>query len=620
MLAPFAAFLVGLAGASIVGVEAPARASPCSRIWPLPSAQTCGARTVALDPRFAFSHDTDGNAYKTRKDARILLPAFARFAARIAALRAAAPDVRTRHPTLQPGAPFPEAAAANLDALERIKRLRVVVTGSGAGSSTAPHLGANESYALAVGDGADATLSAPSVWGALHGLESFFQLLTRVGDGGGARVVAYAPLRIADAPRWPWRGLLVDTARHFLPLAQLKRVVDGLAALKLNVLHWHVVDAQSWPLASQRFPRLHERGAWSRDAVYSRRDVGALVEHARLRGVRVVPEIDLPAHVGAVALAYPQHVVACAARVAQDRGGVEHGVDKVVLDLAAPAATAFAEALLEDVLPLFIDAYVHLGGDEVDAQCLAASPAVQRWRDADARRARLGDASVARELQRAFTTRVLRMVEAKLGRRAILWDDAMGGAVGEEAALPPSATLQIWRGWLHPTAEAESRGHDTIASVDWYLDYVERGFGDFYAVAPRASQLGGEAASWSEHADEANVEHRVFGRLPAVAERLWSARRASAANRRFRWPLLTCELKRLGLRVAAPVPNFCGGSHRSGEGGSDGAGAEGAVAALHARIAALEKELALHRTGSSGGEAGATGWWRRLWGAGDAEL
>ena len=587
------------------------RASPCSRIWPLPSSERCGNRTAFLSPDFRFELDAYGDDVVRLRQrgevAQMLVPALARFTARIAALQRSEPDVRTRHPGLQSGSPFPEAAEAALAedlfpplfpddggaASLRIERLLVAVPPVAAsawveGVATTPFLGANESYALAINGRGEATLTAPSVWGALHGLQSFFQLLTRVDSGVATLAVAYVPLRIVDAPHFLWRGLLIDTARHWLPLPQLKRIVDGLAALKLNVLHWHIVDAQSWPLASVRFPQLHKRGAWSARAIYARADVVALVEYARQRGVRVVPEIDLPAHVGALGLAYPAHVVRCDERVGSDRAGVEHGVDKIVLDLASPDAVEFGLEVLRDALPLFIDAYVHLGGDEIDATCLVSSPRVKKWRDASPERARLGDEGVARALQGEFTLAALRAVQhSKTGRRkkTILWDDAMGTMTALSAAEVGEVTLQIWRGWLHPTAEARRRGHPTINSVDWYLDYVDRSFSDMYTKAPLEGELGGEAASWGEHMDEANAEDRIFGRLPAIAERLWSQRRAGAANRRFRRPLLACELKRLGLRVASPVPNYCGRSIEEEE------EEEGGVAVLKERVAMLEAHV-----------------------------
>ena len=148
---------------------------------------------------------------------------------------------------------------------------------------------------------------------------------------GRAHVLCGLPLTIDDAPEHAWRGLLLDSSRHFLPVPTIVRMLDGMAALKMNTLHWHLSDAQSFPIASAAVPALAESGAWHPSLVYAPDDLRAVVEAARLRGVRVVPELDMPGHSASWGLGEPELVVPCPKRVAIDDMGVEHGVDKVAL-------------------------------------------------------------------------------------------------------------------------------------------------------------------------------------------------------------------------------------------------------------------------------------------------
>ena len=190
-------------------------------------------------------------------------------------------------------------------------------------AGTAKQLEADESYSLRVGAaGGAANLTAPSLWGALYGLETFTQLVAF--DVAAERhVLRNATVAIDDAPRFAWRGLMVDTANHFLPMPLLLQTVDTMAMNRMNVLHLHIVDSYSFPFASAALPLLAAKGAWAPDKVYTPADLQALVAHARTRGVRVVPELDMPGHAYSWGLGYPELTSpTCPADVARDLGEI----------------------------------------------------------------------------------------------------------------------------------------------------------------------------------------------------------------------------------------------------------------------------------------------------------
>ena len=404
-----------------------------------------------------------------------------------------------------------------------------------------PALGDDETYRLRI-TASGAELDAPSVWGAAHGFERCLQLLDR--DAGGAFLAA---LLLEDGPRLPWRGVLLDLARHFLDLPTLLRTLDGLAAAGINVLHLHLNDDQGFRFESRRCPRLHER---SGSRGYLRvEDVAELVAAATARGIRVVPELDVPGHAGAILHAHPE-LAAGPAPATLPRA---FGPSRYALDPSLDATWGLLEALLDDLVELFPDAYVHLGGDEVHPEVYAFEDARRRaWMSAEG----LTDAAA---VQAWFTRGVVAML-AERGRRAVGWDEVL------HPAMPAAMTVQAWRGAA--TLEAAlAAGHDALYSAGWYLDlgYPARlhyrfdpaapvaelvaaeaalatepllaDVGDgilalqaaaadtakaLPAVARRGRLLGGEACLWSELVTQELLDVRLYGRLAAVAERLWS--------------------------------------------------------------------------------------------------
>lgn len=420
-----------------------------------------------------------------------------------------------------------------------------------------PTLGDDESYTLEV-DGNRATLRAPLTVGALRGLETFLQLLEGDRDGWFLPAVA-----LSDRPRFPWRGLLIDVSRHWLPLEVLKRNLDGMAAVKLNVLHLHLTDDQGFRVESRRFPRLHELGSDGHS--FTQEQLRELIAYAADRGIRVVPEFDMPGHVTSW-LAGHSELASVPGPYSIER---KWGIFDPTLDPTREEVYVFLDAFLGEMAELFPDAWVHVGGDENTGNHWRVNPAIQSFMASRG----LADSHA---LQLHFEDRVAKILQ-KHGKRMMGWDEIL------HPTLPRDAAVQSWRG---PKALAEStkQGYASILSWGYYLDHMLPA-GLHYTVDPLPSDgarmaeeanrwipiswyhrfkfkppetsvrpqdaariLGGEACMWSEFADAETIDSRIWPRLGAVAERLWSPREVTDVQDMYRrLELLRVQLEEHGL-------------------------------------------------------------------------
>jgi hexosaminidase len=226
-------------------------------------------------------------------------------------------------------------------------------------------LGADESYRLSVSAAGECAVRAATVWGALHAMESFTQLLTRPGGGSGEVALDYLPVLLQDAARYSHRGLLIDSSRHFLPLGEILAVVDSLPMSKLNVLHWHIVDAQSFPMDPPSAPRL-VRGAYSPAASYSMQDIQRVVQHGADRGVRVLLEIDVPGHAASWTEGYPEVMADCFVKYS-------YNINDFALDPTKEETYSLLRGVLGDAAEASgvagLGGLLHIGGDEVVYGC-----------------------------------------------------------------------------------------------------------------------------------------------------------------------------------------------------------------------------------------------------------
>lgn len=321
---------------------------------------------------------------------------------------------------------------------------------------TIPKPGDDESYQLQVTP-QQISLTAETSTGALYGLETLSQLLdcpplpaTPAAAGATAVPSCHWPaVRIKDQPRFPWRGLLIDSARRFVPLADLKRQLQGMASAKLNVLHWHLTDDQGWRFESVSYPKLTQ---FADGEFYTQVQMREVVSYAAKLGIRVVPEIDLPGHASAIGRVYPQLLA--------EPGSANHaerrfGVFAPVLDVSSPAVTTFAALLLKEVATIFPDPYLHIGGDEVKPEQWLQNPAIQQFMQQQ----QLADAG---ELHADFNRRLALQLQ-QLNRKMIGWDEVL------HKDLPKDVLVQSWQG-QNAVAESVRAGHPTILSAGYYLD------------------------------------------------------------------------------------------------------------------------------------------------------
>jgi hexosaminidase len=367
-------------------------------------------------------------------------------------------------------------------------------------------LGEDESYSLEVST-AGAKLDAVTALGIMRGLETFLQLVQTTSDGFAVPAIA-----IHDKPRFPWRGLMIDVSRHFIPLDVLKRNLDGMAAVKLNVFHWHLSDNQGFRVESKKFPRLTEMG--SDGLFYTQDEVRELIAYAHDRGIRVVPEFDMPGHSTAWFVGYPE--------LASGPGPYEierkWGVFDPAMDPTHERTYKFLDSFIGEMAQLFPDQYFHIGGDEVNGKQWDANPKIQAFM-------RAHGLKTNQDLQAYFNTRVQTIV-SKHGKTMVGWDEIL------RPDLPKDIVVQSWRG-QDSLAAATRQGYRGILSYGYYLDLnwpASRHYGvdpmsDGAAnLTPEEKQriLGGEACMWSEYVAPENIDSRIWPRMAAIAERLWS--------------------------------------------------------------------------------------------------
>ncbi len=306
-----------------------------------------------------------------------------------------------------------------------------------------PLPGSDESYKLAVTP-QGATLTANTRFGALRGMETLLQLMQTDGQN------TFLPLvTIADVPRFPWRGVLLDSARHFLPLPDILRQLDGMAAAKLNVFHWHLTDDQGWRFASERYPKLQQLA--SDGQFYTREQMQQVVAYATARGIRVVPEIDLPGHASSIAVAYPE-LMSAPGPYPMER---EWGVHKPTLDPTRDEVYRFADAIIGELAAIFPDPYLHIGGDEGDASQWKASASIQAFMQKN----QLADTHA---LQAYFNQKLEKILE-RHQRRMVGWDEIY------HPSLPRTIVIQSWQGPDSLGASAQD-GYQGILSTGFYLD------------------------------------------------------------------------------------------------------------------------------------------------------
>ena len=393
-------------------------------------------------------------------------------------------------------------------------------------------VGEDESYILDVST-ASARLRASTPLGTMHGLQTFLQLVEVSPNGFAVPVVT-----IQDQPRFPWRGLMIDSARHFIPLDVIRRNIDGMEAVKMNVFHWHLSENQGFRVESKKYPKLHELGS---DALYYTQDeIRDLVAYARDRGIRVVPEFDMPGHSTAWFVGHPE--------LASGKGpyAIERkwGIFDPAMDPTNEKVYKFLDDLIGEMARIFPDHYFHIGGDEVNGKEWDANPKIQAFMKAQGIKNN-------EALQAYFSGRVQKLV-TKHGKAVVGWDEVLVPGV------PKDIVIQSWRGQAS-LAQAAKQGYRGILSNGYYLDLgwsaarhyaVDPMSGDAANLSAEEKQriLGGESCMWAEYVSPENVDSRIWPRNAAIAERLWSPQEArDPASMYARLDFVSVRLEWLGL-------------------------------------------------------------------------
>ena len=385
-----------------------------------------------------------------------------------------------------------------------------------AASKPVQQLGEDESYRLDV-TAAGATLSAPNPLGVLRGLQTFLQLVH-----SGPQGFAVDAVVIEDQPRFPWRGLMIDTGRHFIPLAVIRQNLDAMEAVKLNILHWHVSEDQGFRIESKVFPKL--TGMGSDGLFYSQDEVRGIIEYARDRGIRVMPEFEMPSHANSLYVGYPELADGPGPYHLKRKFGEKWGRERKPsedssMDPTKETTFTFLDRFIAEMGALFPDQYLHVGGDAEDAVTEWATNAhVQQYM----REHHLKDSTA---LHLYFTARLQKLV-AKHHKTMVGWDEVL------QPGTPKDVVIQSWRG-LDSLATAVRGGNRAILSWGFYLDLNEPASRHYtvdplqgaVAALPEDQQknvLGGETNMWTEYVSPETINGRIWPRAAVVAERLWS--------------------------------------------------------------------------------------------------
>ena len=396
---------------------------------------------------------------------------------------------------------------------------------------TVPSVDEDESYTLEVSD-QQAMLKANTVVGALRGLETFLQLLS--GDRDGYFIPAVS---IQDRPRFRWRGLLIDAGRHFEPVEVIKRNLDAMAAVKLNVLHWHLTEDQGFRIESKKYPKLHTLG--SDGQFYTQEQVRDVIAYARERGIRVVPEFDMPGHVTSWVVGHPELASAPGPYKIERK----FGVFDPAFDPTRDEVYKLLDGFLGEMAALFPDAYLHIGGDENNGKQWSANAQIQAFM----KEKNIKDNHA---LQAYFNQRLLQILK-KHGKRMMGWDEIL------HPDLPKEIVVHSWRGPASMIAAAK-QGYDSVLSSGYYIDLMERA-SKHYVVDPlpanaelteqeAAHILGGETTMWGENVTPETIDSRIWPRTAAIAERFWSPRTVNDVDDMYRrLAIVSVQLEELGL-------------------------------------------------------------------------
>lgn len=430
--------------------------------------------------------------------------------------------------------------------------------------------GVDESYTINVTQSSEVIeIGAKTVWGALNAFTTFQQLV--IFDG--KNFVIEQPVSIADQPLYPYRGVLVDTGRNFISIAKIKEQLDGMGLSKLNVLHWHLDDSQSWPIDIGAYPQMVQ-DAYSGRETYSHNDLHDIITYARARGIRVIPEVDMPAHAAAGWQRVDPGIVSCAnSWWSNDNWPLHTALEPPPgqLDILNNNTYPVVQTVYNELSGIFSDNFFHVGADEVQTNCYNFSSNVQNWFAENPSR-------TYSDLMQYWIDRVLPIfLNNQPNRRLIMWEDIVIGSV-PALNVSKDIILQSWNNGPANIQNLTAQGFDVIVSSSDFL-YLDCGFGGWVTNDPRYDVmtnpdlntpnfnyggnggswcapyktwqriydydfttnlttaqaqhvLGAEAPLWSEQVDDTVISGKMWPRAAALAELLWSGNKDADGQKR----------------------------------------------------------------------------------------
>ncbi|KAH7928429.1 glycoside hydrolase family 20 protein [Leucogyrophana mollusca] len=424
----------------------------------------------------------------------------------------------------------------------------------------------NEAYSLSVpSDGSAATLKANSTLGLFRGLTTFSQLWY---EYDGAIYTPEAPIDISDWPVYPYRGFMLDTARNYYPVSDIKRTLDAMSWVKINTFHWHVVDSQSFPLEIPGFMEISQKGAYSPTYVYTTQDVQDIVSYAAARGIDVVVEIDTPGHTSVIAESHPEHV-ACPGATPWSSYANEPPAGQ--LRIAADATVKFATSLITAAANMFPSKFFSTGGDEINSNCYAEDPQTQQILK-----------STGQTLDQALSafTQSTHGALASMGKTPIVWEEMV---LQHSVTLSNNTIVMVWISSDNVAAVAK-KGFRIIHSASDYF-YLDCGMGGWvgsnpsgdswcspfktwqksYTFDPTASLtdaqkkliLGGQHLLWSEQSSPHNLDPATWPRAASSAELFWSGPGRNVSTALPRLHDLAFRMTNRGVAAIALQPMWC---------------------------------------------------------------
>ena len=395
----------------------------------------------------------------------------------------------------------------------------------------------DESYSLDINKNKINIVSKTDV-GALRALQTLLQLVNFNKSG-----YYFEGVTIKDSPRFVWRGLMIDAARHFQPIDVIKRNLDAMASVKINVFHWHLTDDQGFRIESKVFSKLQEIAA---DGLYyTQEQIKDVVKYASNLGIRVVPEVDVPGHASAILAAYPELGSKDSYEYKVERFS---GVFDPTLNPSKEVTYRFLETLFREIVPLFPDEYFHIGGDENEGKHWDENIEIQAFK-------KKHNLQTNHDLQTYFNIKLEKTLK-KLGKKLMGWDEIL------TPSTPTTAVIHSWRGKHEglkqsTLIEAAKKGYQTVLSAGYYIDRV-LSVENHYNIDPigdavltkeeRKRVLGAEATMWSELVTPVTIDSRIWPRTAAIAERFWSAKEVNDVdNMKKRLKVINFQLEELGI-------------------------------------------------------------------------